>query len=135
MALVKSLILNLNKIVKKIYNTGYLPMPHEIKERVNAVCGLDGYEAFIENRNFLPEVFVPQEGYNPVYLIDNELGITVNSPLECAVYVHGGWYPPIYDPVDMTIVFLDPITTYPLIIIFLLVLSSLLSLRKFIKSK
>ena len=130
MALFKSLILNLNKIVKRIYDTGYLPMPTEIKQRINAVCGLEGYQKFLENRGRLIEVFISQEGYESVYLTYDESSIIVNSPLECAVYVNGGWNPPIYQPIDMTVVFLNPITTYPLIVALLLMFSVLMSIKK-----
>jgi hypothetical protein len=130
MVLFKSLILNLNKIVKRIYDTGYLPMPHEIKQRINAVCGLEGYQKFLENKGRLIEIFIPEEGYETVYLIYGENAVIVNSPLECAVYVHGGWSPPIYQVIDMTTVFLSPITTYPLIVVFLLIFSTLISIKK-----
>lgn len=130
MALFKSLILNLNKIVRTIYNSGYLPMPTEIKQRLNAVCGLEGYQKFLENRGRLIEVFNPQEGYETVYLTYGEDSVIVNSPLECAVYVHGGWSPPIYQTIDMTLIFLNPITIYPLIVAFLLIFSVLMSIKK-----
>ena len=130
MVLFKSLILNLNKIVKRIYDTGYLPMPPEIKQRVNSVCGLEGYQKFLKNEGKLIEIFIPEEGYKSVYLIYGENAVIVNSPLECAVYVHGGWSPPIYQAIDMTSVFLSPITTYPLIVVFLLIFSTLISIKK-----
>jgi len=130
MVLFKSLILNLNKIVKRIYDTGYLPMPPEIKQRVNSVCGLEGYQKFLKNKGKLIEIFTPEQGYESVYIIYEENAVTVNSPLECAVYVHGGWSPPIYQAIDMTTVFLSPITTYPLIVVFLLIFSTLISIKK-----
>ena len=42
MALFKSLILNLNKIVKRIYDTGYLPMPTEIKQNNISIADIIG---------------------------------------------------------------------------------------------
>ena len=130
MAIFKLFLLNLNKIVERIYATGYLPMPREIKQRVNAVCGQEGYDKFIESRNDLPEMFTFEEGYQAVYLIYDEMSLTVNSPLECAVYVHGGWSPPIYDPINASLVYLDPVTTYPLIVLFLFILSGLTALKR-----
>ncbi|MBB37704.1 MAG: hypothetical protein CL515_01970 [Actinobacteria bacterium] len=127
MALFNLFLLNLNNIIKRIYDNGYLPMPTVIKERVNAVCGRDGYQNFIAKRRNLPEIFTSQENYSPVYLTYDELGVIVNSPLECATYVDGGWNPPAYEPIDMTSVFLDPTTTYPLIVALLIIFMSLLS--------
>ena len=130
MALFKSFLININKIVERIYATGYLPMPREIKQRVNAVCGQEGYNKFLENMNNLPEIFDPLQGFQPVYLIYDALSITVNSPFECAVYVHGGWSPPIYEPINTSIVYLDPVTTYPLIVFSLLIFSGLMTLKR-----
>ena len=130
MALFKSLLMNLNKFVEKIYTTGYLPMPREIKHRLNAVCGQEGYNKFLENRNNLPEIFTPEEGFQAVYLIYDALSITVNSPFECAVYVHGGWSPPIYEPINTSIVYLDPVTTYPLIVFSLLIFSGVMTIKR-----
>tara|TARA_Y100001970_G_scaffold268270_1_gene359322 strand:+ start:569 stop:982 length:414 start_codon:yes stop_codon:yes gene_type:complete len=131
MALFNLLLLNLNNIVKRIYDNGYLPMPRVIKERVNAVCGREGYQDFIANRRNLPEIFISQENYSPVYLTYDEVGVIVNSPLECATYVDGGWNPPAYEPIDMTSVFLDPTTTYPLIVATLIIIMSLLSVATY----
>ena len=75
---------------------------YQMKRKIELICGVSdkipNFEEIDSSSNF---VFIPDPDFNPVRLFDFDGNVVIlNSWIECAYYVRGGWTDSISDFVN-----------------------------------